>query len=513
MKKFTFILAFFKYLRFNRKFLKSKNVEYENIILNEVSDLRSFSLSSSYFAKTLSNKYKSRVISYYFWIFDFKDYINILIKLLNPFSNFYVYKSFSNKILFPFYFQKLKSKKNQIFKSKKDLLNLKYNNIIIGDLIYDDFLARNKLATIDINSYKFIFFLNRYFKIIEYWNSFIKTNKVSAIIISHSVYCMGLLGRIGLSKKVPVYVISPISHYKLTKKNYIKWSDQNRYPYLFKTFNENIKKKILLDSKYNLSNRLSGKKDFRYNISNPIKPVFTGKKIFKKKSNNDIFKVLIASHCFSDAPHVYGKLLFSDFFEWLQFLGKLTNHKKTSNYIWYIKPHPAFYNLEHNIYEKLVIKYPKMKLLNPEITHNETINNFKIEGILTVFGSVGHEFPLFNIPVINAGNNPHSGYDFNLNPKNLKEYKRLILNFKNIKIKKNVQKKIYEFYGMHHLIDYSFFSNFLDNINEKIGFDSFQIYYEFIKKINLEIHFSKINIYNKFINGKNRRLIDLNKFN
>lgn len=168
--------------------------------------------------------------------------------------------------------------------------------------------------------------------------------------------------------------------------------------------------------------------------------------------------------------------------------------------------------MEHNIYQKIIIKYPKLKLLNPEITHNDIINKLKIDGILTVFGSVGHEYPLFRIPVINAGNNPHSGYDFNFNPKNLKEYKKLILNFRNIKIKKNVQKKIYEFYGVHHLIDYSFFSNFIDNINEKIGFDSFQIYYEFIKKINLEIHCSKINIYNKFINDKSRRLIDLNKF-
>ena len=33
-------------------------------------------------------------------------------------------------------------------------------------------------------------------------------------------------------------------------------------------------------------------------------------------------KILIAAHHFSDAPNVYGKFIFSDFYDWIDFLGK-----------------------------------------------------------------------------------------------------------------------------------------------------------------------------------------------
>ena len=35
-------------------------------------------------------------------------------------------------------------------------------------------------------------------------------------------------------------------------------------------------------------------------------------------------KILIAMHNFYDSPHVFGKMLFPDFFEWLSYLVKLS---------------------------------------------------------------------------------------------------------------------------------------------------------------------------------------------
>ena len=46
---------------------------------------------------------------------------------------------------------------------------------------------------------------------------------------------------------------------------------------------------------------------------------------------------LIAAHHFSDAPNVWGEFLFVDFYEWVDFLGNLSNKL---DYDWYIKLHP-----------------------------------------------------------------------------------------------------------------------------------------------------------------------------
>ena len=55
------------------------------------------------------------------------------------------------------------------------------------------------------------------------------------------------------------------------------------------------------------------------------------------------------------------------------------------------------------------------------------------------------------MPVINASiNNPHIKYSFNIHPKNISHYKKIILNLKNIKYKIN-KKKVYEYYYMAFL--------------------------------------------------------------
>ena len=60
---------------------------------------------------------------------------------------------------------------------------------------------------------------------------------------------------------------------------------------------------------------------------------------------------------------------------------------------------------------------------------------------MTVYGSVGIEYAYLGIPVINASkNNPHINYNFNINPKNLYEYKKNFIQLKKSKIK--YQKKM-----------------------------------------------------------------------
>ena len=91
-------------------------------------------------------------------------------------------------------------------------------------------------------------------------------------------------------------------------------------------------------SKKQIKKRFSGKigVDMNYSEKSAFTKFDKNKKIL---DTNDRLKVLICTHCFYDNPHAYGGNLFTDFYEWLTFLSKIS-HK--TNYDWYIKPHPDY---------------------------------------------------------------------------------------------------------------------------------------------------------------------------
>ena len=513
---FKLFINYYKYLKFNKLNLKSKT-KSNSLILVEFSYLKSFVFSNSYFSHVLSNLYNSKIYFYYPNFLNLNQKIKFFFQKINPLSNYYLYKSFSDKLIVPKkkenFNYKLTSKKFNQLKNNSDLVNLKYRDIQIGDLIYDEFLASQNCPTIDIKSDTFKKFFFSIFELIYFWEDFFFKNCVKSIIISHSVYIMGLVGRIGISNDIKVYVIGPTSHYKLTKKKFIKWSDHNEYQNNFKNFTRRTQKKLLIEAKKNLNLRLSGKKDFRYKMARPINPVFLNSKINIRKYKANIKKnILIAAHCFMDAPHVYGDILFNDFHEWIEFLGKKTlSNKFNKNINFYIKVHPSLYEQNIKIFEKFVIKYPKFKLVDKNETHNNLIGKLGIDYVLTVYGSIAHEYPLYKIPVINAGINPHMGYEFSLTPKNKKEYEKVLNNLG--KSKKNIKfenKKIFEFYAMHHLLDYNFFEDL--EITQNLKSSSIDIFSKFMDKINSKIHYNKIDNYKKFIQSNSRRLIDIEKW-
>ena len=84
-----------------------------------------------------------------------------------------------------------------------------------------------------------------------------------------------------------------------------------------------------------------------------------------------------------------------------------------------------------------------------------------------------------------------------------------LLNLGSISNKIN-KKEIYEFYGMHHLIDRNFFEDFNMNVQNSHEHQSFNIYTRFVRKIRQNKIRLKIDIYKNFIrNKKIRRLVKI----
>ena len=111
-------------------------------------------------------------------------------------------------------------------KSKQDLLDLKIENIYVGDLFYDEYLSSKSNSTY-LEDKDFEDFLEAV-SLFYYWYNFYLENKVDAVILSHSVYLIGLCGRIAVFKIFPFVVSAKFAYFKL-KNCYIKYSSCSSY--------------------------------------------------------------------------------------------------------------------------------------------------------------------------------------------------------------------------------------------------------------------------------------------
>ena len=445
-------------IRFNNRYFKKINRKNDKIILCEFTNNCSTQISFSLLIDSLKKEYNCKCIAYFNpFNFNFFQRIKLIIQKSLNFGIFSIYRSFqTDDFLIPVYLNKSnrysqKTIKDILSKLKKkeDLLNLKIEGVLVGDYIYDSYLKKYEVPTID-NFYDKYFI--RYFTVqvqnFYYWWDYFKRNKILTVIVSHTVYTDAMIIRIASKLNLISFQCNFHNVHKISKKRLNAYTEFQTFKKDFKKFKLIDRKKAIRYANKEMNNRLNAGYGFEtlHLKKSPFHKDFSSKRIL---DNNNKKKILIASHCFLDAPHAHGIEgdLFNDFYEWLVFLGKIS---KKTDYIWYIKSHPSQLNGSIKILENFLLENKHFKFLNPSVSNFQLIKE-GIDCVLTVNGSVGWEFAFFKIPVIYAStNNPTINYDFNLHPKNLNQFEKMILNFDKFKI--NFEKsKIKEFYFMRNI--------------------------------------------------------------
>ena len=333
-------------------------------------------------------------------------------------------------------------KKNIKFKNKNDIIQFKLNKIWIGDLIYDTYLKVENVPTIDVKDKKFKRFFIDTVYLFFYWYNYFKENKVKALIISHSTYLYGMVMRIANQFLVTVYKPTFNTIYKIKNKNYTIGNEFFTFKKKFKTLSKKEKKDGIKKAKKEINLMISGSRKFGLGYNFKRKKKF--KNDFKSKT-----KVMIAMHNFYDSPHVFGKMLFPDFYVWLEHIVFLS---LKTNYEWYFKLHPENTKRDFNYIKGILKKNKKIKIISHKKNQNDIID-MGINYVLTCFGSIGFEYAYRGLTVVNACiRNPHAGYNFNLNPKTVIEFDKILLNLSKHKIKPN-KNEILEFLYMrrYHL--------------------------------------------------------------
>ena len=113
---------------------------------------------------------------------------------------------FSKINLFSIYFAiKNFSKINNKLKNKKDILNIKIQNLYVGDLIYDTYVRYRAKPEVDINDIYLKFIIFYTLIIYKNINLYLDKNKPKIYYTSYSSYINhGLLVRVFISKNIKV---------------------------------------------------------------------------------------------------------------------------------------------------------------------------------------------------------------------------------------------------------------------------------------------------------------------
>lgn len=349
-------------------------------------------------------------------------------------------------------------------KTTRDIEDLQIAGVWIGDLVYDSFLMTYRKATIDRESSDFQRSLLESLEIYVFWDDYLNTNDVRGINVSHCVYNLAIPLRMAVKRGIPAFQVNATHVYRLGSAGVFAYNDFFYFRERFAALPEDVRERGLIEAKKRVDRRFSG--EVGVDMSYSSKSAYGNVRSERLVAESAKTKILIATHCFFDSPHSYGNNLFPDFYEWLDFLGGISQE---TDYDWYIKTHPDYLPGTMQIIEEFIARYPKFKLLPSDASHHQII----AEGIdltLTVYGTIGFEYAALGVPVINASlNNPHIAYDFNLHAQDVDDYRNKLLHLNDLGFEID-QRQVYEYYFMRFIYNTQnlFFSNY-DAMLEELG--------------------------------------------
>jgi len=311
-------------------------------------------------------------------------------------------------------------------------------------------MRRTSEPTLDFSDPRLQSILAECIGYLRFWQEYFDRVNVKAVCVSHSVYHFGIISRVAISRNVPSYQVTAEGIYYLTDKFPMAYTEKKNYPQDFSQFSIEDQDHARELAAERLDLRFSG----HVGIDMPYSTISAyghGTPVGETPSliqDSKKLKVLVAVHDFFDSPHSFGHNLYPDFLIWMRRLGQLS---QKVNYDWYIKTHPDIQGRGAEILAEFISEFPNFTVLPPSASHHQIISE-GIDVALTVYGTIGVEYPALGVPVIAASvNGPHSAYSFCYTPGTRTEYEHAILNLhENLSAPDALQVREYYFLNYIH---------------------------------------------------------------
>lgn len=255
------------------------------------------------------------------------------------------------------------------FRTKQDVFDVTVFDIWIGNDIYETYLSKYNKPTVYLDDPNLFKLVEEGIGLVIFWQDIFARNKVAAVAVSHDVYLgMDVVCKIAYQAKVPVYLPNARG-ISLVDKPFSIYTYFPDYKKMFKNLSVEEQEKGKALAKEQLERRFSGEVgvDMPYAEKSAYTPVSNDIQVLKE---SDRIKVLICTHCFYDNPHGYAKMLFLDFYEWLLFLGKIS---EKTNYDWYLKMHPDPRPGTLETIKEILEKFTRIKYIPHDTSHHQLV--------------------------------------------------------------------------------------------------------------------------------------------
>jgi hypothetical protein len=489
--------------RIPKQYSQTKN--FDRIILVESQQAFSNQIALSYFVPELAQKHMAGINSY--TMMKKGKFSNIKETVRNINSIYFAFGAKKHLVIDggkTGYWEMYSPQIN----SKTQLEEFRLEGIRIGDLIYDTYLRRSKQPTVNLQD---DYFIEIFDECVSYFYSFLllfDAREIRGVCVSHCVYHFAIPLRIAIKYGIEVFQVTGESVHRLSAENSHAYTNFKYYRRKFVEAEPRYSQIGLSRAMRSLEFRVDG------NLSADMP--YSTKSAFERTSTDDTeviapsarLKILVAIHDFFDSPHSYGDNFYPDFLVWLDRLGEISN---STDYDWYIKTHRDPIANPDQILAQFLDKYPKFQILDKDIDHHTLIQQ-GIDLALTVYGTIGMEYPYLGVPVINASqNNPHVSYNFSFTPSSKDEYEEILKSLEDFEPEINLE-EIVEYYFMAHIYElqslfYIDYASYLENVggySNSIGVESLRFFLNSTKERISDTH---INLAMKnFISSKNYRL-------
>jgi hypothetical protein len=333
----------------------------------------------------------------------------------------------------------IKNGKNPI----EDLIELKFENILVGDLIYDTYLRFFHKPTLISIDKDVIYTIEVALNLFYNFKSFLKFNNIKCLLTSYCTYIHhGIPLRLCLLNNIKVYTLGSTGYliqeintdFPYHEVNYSAFSAERK---LTNTQLDAAREKLKSRFEGKIDDATSYMKQSAY-FNNPTSLKL--KKLFTQEKRN----IIIYEHDFYDSPHVNRMLQFPDMYQYLkQSLDALTDLTGTSVFI---KIHPNGIKGTREMTIELVNSY------NNDNFHilDETVSNLNIielqpDLVATARGTIGIEMAYFEIPTVALFDNPYVNFNFVHTCMKKENYFRILRGEEKTKIDFN-KDEIYSYY-------------------------------------------------------------------
>ena len=325
-------------------------------------------------------------------------------------------------------------------KGPEDVLELKFDGIRAGDLIYDSFLTDGfaTLSDAHLKNKKLKRAVARFFYIKGLTKDIVKKYKIDVALLSHAAGVKGgVFYRYLLDSGIPVwlrggtlrkYGTADMIRERATMRHENVITPERRYIDFMKTKSDYFLPLADTALDKRLSNEAFAYK--RFSAYSVEKKIFCSKEELSGWLKLDVNKknVFVMLHAFNDFPHTYGSMIYKDYYEWFE--NVLTVCKEVSSVNWIFKEHPhSKYYFTEDLDLKGVfsgINLPHVRFISASEDFNTASLKHTADVVLTCIGTAGLEYSAFGIPCVLGGNAFYSGYGFTIEPKTDAEFQDIL---------------------------------------------------------------------------------------